>query len=293
MTRPAFRFAPSPNGHLHLGHAYSALLNAGMARKMNGRFLIRIEDIDTIRCTKALAMDALEDLRWLGLYWEQPVRTQSQHLADYKHTLQRLDGMELLYPCFCTRQDIARNADAKQRDPERQPLYPGTCRSLSAGARADLIASGKPHALRLDMTNAVRQAGSNLSFHEEGQLHPNLCKVTPERWGDVVLARKDIGTSYHVAVTTDDALQAITHIVRGNDLFETTSIHRLLQALLGLPTPIYHHHALIDDGTGRKLSKSAKDRSLRSLREAGVTSGEIRAALGFQNGTEALEFKSG
>jgi glutamyl-Q tRNA(Asp) synthetase len=281
MTLPTFRFAPSPNGHLHLGHAYSALLNAEMACKANGRFLVRIEDIDTIRCTHRLAEDALEDLEWLGLNWEQPVRSQSQHLADYRQALRRLSEKGLLYPCFCTRQDIARNADAKLRDPEQQPLYPGTCRSLSASVRAELMASGKPHALRLDIASAVRHAGSNLSFHEEGPLHPNIYRATSERWGDVVLARKDIGTSYHIAVVTDDALQAITHVVRGNDLFEATSIHRLLQALLDLPVPIYHHHPLIDDGTGRKLSKSAKDRSLRSLREAGVTAADIRAALGF------------
>jgi glutamyl-Q tRNA(Asp) synthetase len=292
MNRPAFRFAPSPNGRLHLGHAYSALLNAEMARRSNGKFLVRIEDIDTIRCTQHLAEDALEDLHWLGLDWEQPVRTQSQHIADYKLALQRLDDMRLLYPCFCTRQDIARNANTNRRDPDQQTLYPGTCKSLSDSVRAERIASGKPYASRLDMVSAVRQAGPNLSFHEEGPLHSGTCRITPERWGDVVLARKDIGTSYHVAVVADDALQAVTHIVRGNDLFEATSIHRLLQALLDLPAPIYHHHALIDDGTGRKLSKSAKDRSLRSLREAGVTAAEIRAALGFQDETEALEFKS-
>lgn len=281
---PTFRFAPSSNGHLHLGHAYSAFFNAELARKSNGRFLVRIEDIDTIRCTRRLAGEALEDLRWLGLSWEEPVRYQNRHLADYKQVLQRLEVMGLLYPCFCTRQDIARNANPDQRDPENQPLYPGTCRSLPVAARADFIASGKPHAMRLDMASALRQSGRDLFFHEEGPLHPDSCRATPERWGDVVLARKDIGTSYHLAVATDDALQAITHVVRGNDLFEATSIHRLLQALLGLPVPVYHHHALIDDGTGRKLSKSAMDRSLRSLREAGVTATAIKAVLGFAPG---------
>ncbi|MBI2718641.1 MAG: tRNA glutamyl-Q(34) synthetase GluQRS [Rhizobiales bacterium] len=262
MAIPAFRFAPSPNGELHLGHAYSALLNVQLAAEAGGRFLVRIEDIDTTRCTPELAEKALADLAWLGLSWEQPVRVQSRHLADYSRVQERLAGMGLLYPCFCSRREIVANADPARRDPEGQPPYPGTCRALPCSAVEARIASGEPHALRLDMGAAT--------------IDPAALA-----WGDVVLVRKDIATSYHVAVVTDDHLQGISHVVRGKDLEAATAIHVVLQRLLGYVTPHYHHHELIGDETGRKLSKSEGASSLCRLRAEGVTPAEIRRALGF------------
>lgn len=262
MTRPAFRFAPSPNAELHLGHAYSALLNAEMARQAGGRFLVRIEDIDIIRCTRALAEAALADLAWLGLSWEEPVRFQSEHMEDYRKQQARLQDMGLLYPCFCSRKEIAAAADHSRRDPEGQPLYPGTCRHLTPSEIEQRIAVGEPYALRLDMATASGDAGARA-------------------WGDIVLVRKDIGTSYHVAVVTDDQLQGITHVVRGQDLEAATAIHVTLQRLLGFATPHYHHHKLIGDEAGRKLSKSKGATSLRQLRQEGVTPADIRTALGF------------
>jgi glutamyl-Q tRNA(Asp) synthetase len=270
MLTPAFRFAPSPNGRLHLGHAYSALLNAREAKAAGGRFLVRIEDIDTTRCTAELARACLEDLAWLGLEWEEPVRFQSAHMAEYQTALAKLDAMGLLYPCTCSRRDIAAAADPDLRDPESQVIYPGTCREADRSRH-------EPHALRLDMRKACAMLNAPLNFTELGE---GTIAADPADWGDVILARRDIGTSYHIAVVVDDALQGITHVVRGRDLFAATSIHRLLQELLGLPVPLYRHHALIGDETGRKLSKSAGDRSLASLREAGVTSAEIRRELG-------------
>jgi glutamyl-Q tRNA(Asp) synthetase len=262
MVRPAFRFAPSPNGELHLGHAYSALLNARMAQEAGGRLLVRIEDIDVTRCTRALAAQALADLAWLGLSWEEPVRFQSEHMADYLAQQGWLAAMGLTYPCFCSRKEIAAKADPARRDPEGQPLYPGTCRRLPAADVARRIAAGEAHALRLDMGLASDDPAARA-------------------WGDVVLARKDIGTSYHMAVVTDDQLQGITHVVRGKDLEAATAVHIVLQKLLGFATPHYHHHRLIDDETGRKLSKSEGAKSLRRLREEGITPAQIRAAQGF------------
>lgn len=262
MTIPAFRFAPSPNGELHLGHAYSALLNAHMAREIDGRFLVRIEDIDVARCTRDLTVKALADLAWLGLSWEEPVRFQSEHMADYHVQQARLQAMGLLYPCFCSRADVQRAADAARRDPEGQPVYPGTCRKLARAEAARRIVAGEPHALRLDMRAASGDAAARA-------------------WGDVTLVRKDIGTSYHLAVVTDDHLQGISHVVRGKDLEAATSIHMTLQRLLDFATPHYFHHRLIGDETGRKLSKSEGAKSLRALRAQGVTAAEVRAALGF------------
>lgn len=262
MATPAFRFAPSPNGALHLGHAYSALLNARLAAEAGGRFLVRIEDIDTLRCTPTLAEAALADLAWLGLRWEEPVRVQSRHMAEYRAQQQRLASMGLLYPCFCSRKDSAAVADPNRRDPEGQPLYPGTCRHLPPGTIAARLAAGDAHALRLDMQAASEDAAARA-------------------WGDVVLVRKDIGTSYHIAVVTDDYLQAITHVVRGRDLEAATAIHVVLQKLLGFATPHYRHHDLISDALGRKLSKSEGAKSLASLRAEGVSAADIRAALGF------------
>jgi glutamyl-Q tRNA(Asp) synthetase len=277
MNVPAFRFAPSPNGELHLGHAYSALLNARMAAEYRGRFHIRIEDIDTVRCTAHLTARALADLAWLGLAWEEPVRVQSRHLKDYAAAQERLRMMGLLYPCFCSRKDIAALGASGPRDPEGQPLYPGTCRRLSPSEIGDRMAKGTPFAMRLDMGPAQSRFASPLTFAEKGQ----TVAADPSLWGDVVLVRKDIGTSYHIAVVTDDALQGISHVVRGRDLYSATAIHRLLQELLGLPVPSYHHHELIGDETGRKLAKSAGDISLRTLREQDVSAEGIRRALGF------------
>jgi glutamyl-Q tRNA(Asp) synthetase len=276
MSLPAFRFAPSPNGELHLGHAYSALLNARMAAECGGRFLIRIEDIDTVRCTAELTARALADLAWLGLTWEEPVRVQSEHLNDYAQAQSRLADMGLLYPCFCSRKDIAAQGANEPRDPEGQPLYPGTCRRLAAAEIGDRMARGIPCTMRLDMHLAQSRLAAPLTFEEKG----TTVAADPARWGDVVLARKDIGTSYHIAVVTDDALQDISHVVRGQDLFAATAIHRMLQELLGLPAPDYHHHRLIGDETGRKLSKSAGDVSLRALRGQGVSAAAIRRTLG-------------
>lgn len=260
---PAFRFAPSPNGELHLGHAYSALLNERMAREAGGRFLLRIEDIDTVRCTAELTCRMLEDLVWLGLRWEEPVRIQSEHFAEYRVQQNSLEQMGLLYPCFCTRKQIA--AATALTDPEGQPLYSSACRGLSKSKIELRIAAGEPHAMRIDMEAAVA--------------HTSVSEALV--WGDVVLARKDIGTSYHVAVVTDDNLQGITHVVRGRDLEAATPIHYLLQLLLGFASPQYHHHELIGDETGHKLSKSEGAKSLRALREEGLTAQDVRNTLGF------------
>jgi glutamyl-Q tRNA(Asp) synthetase len=271
MRQPVFRFAPSPNGRLHLGHAYSALLNEKLARENGGRLLLRIEDIDTARCTEGLVQHVLADLAWLGIAFEQPVRRQSQHMSDYRAALAKLEAMGLLYACSCTRSELGAAEPGSLIDPEGQPLYPQTCRLN--GARTD-----RPTALRLKMDAALARLTEPLFMREdEGDII-----VDASEWGDVILARKDIGTSYHLAVTVDDALQGITHIVRGEDMRAATSIHRLIQELLTLPHPIYHHHALIMHDATRKLAKSKGDPSLADLRADGVTAREIRAQLGFE-----------
>ncbi|MBG1233736.1 tRNA glutamyl-Q(34) synthetase GluQRS [Aestuariivirga litoralis] len=252
MNPPVFRFAPSPNGRLHLGHAYSALLNEKLAREAGGTLLLRIEDIDTTRCTETLVQHCIDDLAWLGIAFEPNPRRQSQHMDDYRAALAKLDAMGLLYPCTCTRSDLARLKDAP-RDPDGQPLYDGHCRMHGQGTG--------PAALRLDVAKTGASAASI--------------------WGDVILARKDIGTSYHLSVVVDDALQGATHVVRGADMEQATSIHLLLQTLLGLPHPIYQHHDLIRHQTGRKLSKSAEDRSLADMRAEGATPQDVRKLLGF------------
>lgn len=286
FTKPVFRFAPSPNGHLHLGHAYSALLNARLAEAMGGRFLVRIEDIDTQRCTESLVSDCLDDLGWLGLRWEEPVLRQSQHFGRYRAVAEALRGRGLLYPCFCSRTDIAQAAGtAPLRDPDGAPLYPRTCHGLDPEHAAARIAAGKPFALRLDMAEAIRRIGDRRLTQREAsgdslEVSRDI-PLDPARWGDVVLVRKDVPTSYHLAVTLDDAMQGITHVVRGADLFEATAVHRLLQTLLGLPEPIYHHHALILDDDGKKLAKSAVSTPLRQLRADGWTPDAVRQRLGF------------
>jgi glutamyl-Q tRNA(Asp) synthetase len=282
MSPPVFRFAPSPNGRLHLGHAFSALLNEKMAREKEGRFLLRIEDIDKVRCTPALTREMLMDLAWLGLKWEEPVLRQSAHLGDYHAAQQILRDRGLLYPCFCSRQDIARRTgEDAPRDPEGQQLYPGTCRHMTEKERISRLARGDVAAWRIDMTRAVAELQAPLTFSEESSGTAVNEIARPESWGDVVLVRKDLGTSYHIAVVIDDARQGVTHVVRGRDLFHATAIHRLMQYLFALPVPRYFHHALLSDEAGRKLSKSLGSRSLRDLREEGTLAADVRSALGF------------
>ncbi|MDJ0389368.1 tRNA glutamyl-Q(34) synthetase GluQRS [Roseomonas sp. E05] len=274
------RFAPSPTGRLHLGHAHSALLGWRAARAAGGRFLLRLEDIDPIRCRPELRDGILEDLAWLGLDWDGPVRVQSEHLPEYRTTLDRLEGMGLLYPCFCTRADIAREVAAIGHAPHGPDglLYPGTCRRLSAAERAERLASGAPYALRLDMTAALHRAPRPLSFLELGE---GRIRCDPARFGDVVLARKDTPASYHLCVTQDDALQGVTLVTRAEDLRPATDLHRLLQALLGLPVPRYRHHRLLLGADGRRLSKRDNAPTLAALREAGRSPAEVRAMAGW------------
>jgi glutamyl-Q tRNA(Asp) synthetase len=260
MNVPVFRFAPSPNGELHLGHAYSALLNARMAKEAGGRLLLRIEDTDRTRCRPEYTAQIFTDLAWLGLRWEEPVLIQSEHFAKYDANLARLRAMGVLYPCFCSRKMAAEQALAS-RDPDGQLCYGGTCRTLSHATATARIAAGEPHGWRLDMA---------LCNDREASV-----------WGDVMIAKKHVGSYYHIAVVTDDARQGVSHVVRGKDIEPSTPIHRLLQRLLGLPFPHYHHHDLILDGAGRKLSKSLKSDTLSALREAGVRPADIRRQLGF------------
>jgi len=283
MTQPVYRFAPSPNGQLHLGHAYSALLNAQMAHTSNGRFLLRMEDIDTARCTPQLEQGIYDDLHWLGLEWEQPVRRQSEHFGEYRNALTKLADKGLVYPAFLSRtevREIIGEAHAQgtnwPTDPDGTPLYPQGERGLSEKEQMERIVSGAPYAWRLNMEKALELAGETL-FWNESSTGP--IAANPAQWGDVVIARKDTPTSYHLSVVVDDALQGITHIVRGRDLFHATSVHRLLQKLLGLPEPLYHHHDLVLGDDGLKLSKSRKDMALSSLREQGFTPDDIRAKL--------------
>jgi glutamyl-Q tRNA(Asp) synthetase len=265
------RFAPSPTGYLHLGHAYAALF----ARAAGDRFLLRIEDIDRTRCKPEFEAAILDDLAWLGLSWERPVRRQSEHFGDYVAALAKLDAMELLYPCFCTRSDIANAGDAPH-GPDG-PIYPGTCRTLDAATRARRIADGASYALRLDVAKAVARTGA-LSWRD---LDRGLVSATPEAFGDVVLARKDTPASYHLAVSVDDDLQGVTLVTRGEDLRAATHVHRLLQALLGLQTPEYRFHKLLTDERGHRLAKRDQAATLKSLRETGASSEEVRRRAGF------------
>ena len=271
--KQVFRFAPSPNGYLHLGHAYSALLNADMARAAGGRLLLRIEDIDETRCRPEYETAIYEDLRWLGLTWDEPVRRQSEHYDDYRAALAKLDALGLIYPSFESRAEIARMAIG--RDPDGTPLYSGAGKSLTAPERQRRIDAGEPYALRFDIGAAITRTGA-LQWNEDGK----LVDANPAAWGDVVLARKETPTSYHLSVVVDDAAQGVTDIVRGQDLTPATSVHRLLQALLGLPEPQYLHHRLILDDKGRKLSKSTHATGLRELRAQGKTPVDIRAMVG-------------
>ena len=284
MPVPVFRFAPSPNGYLHLGHALSALINFDMARASGGRFLLRIEDIDLSRCRPEFEVALYEDLAWLGLAWEEPVRRQSEHFDDYRQAVAALEAVGLLYPAFESRAEIARLVAEREthgawpRDPDGAPLYPGAAGDLTIAERDARIATGAPYALRLDMAKAVAAAGP-LTWREDGQGQngeTGIVGAAPHAWGDVVLARKETPTSYHVSVVVDDAMQGVTHVVRGQDLFWSTSVHRLLQALLGLPAPAYLHHRLVLDPEGRKLSKSTRATALRELRAQDITPAQIR-----------------
>lgn len=288
MPPPVFRFAPSPNGFLHLGHARSALLNDDLARQSGGRLLLRIENIDATRCRPEYEQAIYDDLAWLGIVWERPVRRQSEHLALYREALDRLMREGLLYPAFESRADIARLVDEKDRagiwprDPDGAPVYPGTGRRLPAAERERRLSAGDAYALRLDMEAAIARTG-RLSWTEQGTgPHGETGEVPAhsEQWGDVILARKDTPTSYHLSVVIDDALQGITHVVRGQDLFWATGVHRLLQALLGLPQPLYRHHALVLDEAGQKLSKSTRSTALRELRAKGMTPAQVRRLVG-------------
>lgn len=286
--QPVFRFAPSPNGYLHLGHALSALLNFDMARAAGGRFLLRIEDIDTTRCRSEFEAAIYEDLAWLGIAWEQPVRRQSQYFDQYREALARLHERHLTFPSFESRAEIVRLVGDREshvrwpRDPDGVPLYPGVARQMSETERAERIARGDPYAIRLDMLKAMEWTGP-LTWTETGtgpSGETGIIAADPAAWGDVIVGRKETPTSYHLSVVIDDALQGVTHVVRGVDLFWSTSVHRLLQALLDLPAPAYHHHRLILDGDGRKLAKSTNATGLRELRAAGMTPADIRRLVG-------------
>jgi len=282
---PVFRFAPSPNGYLHLGHALSALLNADRAKAAGGRLLLRIEDIDAARCRREYEAAIYEDLAWLGIAWEQPVRRQSEHYGDYRTALAKLDAMGLVYPSIESRAEIAALAAAREpwpRDPDGAPLYPGNAKKMAAAERARRMAAGAPYALRLDMAVAMARIGT-LTWEETGAGpagETGSIAADSTAWGDVILARKETPTSYHLAVAVDDASQGVTEVVRGRDLFHATSVHRLLQALLGLPAPRYHHHRLILDADGNKLSKSTFATGLRELRARGASAADIRKLVG-------------
>jgi glutamyl-Q tRNA(Asp) synthetase len=286
MSTPVFRFAPSPNGELHLGHALSALVGYQRAGACGGRFLLRIEDIDTGRSRPEFVAGILADLAWLRLAWEEPVLFQSQRLPAYRAAAGRLEAMGLLYPCFASRAEIEAASAGGARDPDGAPLYPGLFRGRDAGEVAARRAAGEPFALRIDMARAMAAAttklgGEALAFTELAEDDtPQAIAARPERWGDAVIVRKDTPASYHLAVVVDDAWQGVTHVTRGRDLYAATDLHRLLQVLLELPTPVYHHHRLITDDMGRKLAKSARDTSLRSLRERGCTPADIRRLVG-------------
>ncbi len=268
MSTPVFRFAPSPNGRLHLGHAYSALLNERLARQTGGRLLLRIEDTDPARSKPEFVTGIIEDLAWLGIVFETPMRRQSEHMNDYRAALSKLDAMGLIYRCSCTRSQLAAT-NANPADPDGQPFYPQTCRAHGAKP-------GVPFALRLKMDEAMARLSRPLKMPGSVERTPD-----PSLWGDVILARKDTGTSYHLSVVVDDHLQGVTHVVRGADMAASTSIHLLLQELFGMPHPAYRHHDLIMHDARRKLSKSHGDQSLLQLRSQGASAADIRLMLGF------------
>ncbi|MAZ03555.1 MAG: tRNA glutamyl-Q(34) synthetase GluQRS [Sneathiella sp.] len=275
------RFAPSPTGFLHLGHVYSASLAWRSARESGGRFILRMEDIDKTRCRPEFEAAIYEDLTWLGLEWDPPVRRQSEHLDDYSALLEKLSDRNLIYPCFCTRKEIAAEIARSNSAPHgpEGPVYPGICRDMPEAERQRRFEQDEPYALRLNMVNAIAAVKlETMRFHEIGK---GYIQCNPEPFGDIVLARKETPTSYHLAVTFDDAIQGVNHIIRGQDLFPSTHIHRLLQGLLDLPTPTYFHHGLISDGKGRRLSKRDKDATIKSLREYGYQPEEVRKMVDY------------
>ena len=280
------RFAPSPTGLLHRGHAYAALVAWRRARESGGRFIVRMEDLDSTRCSARFEAAILEDLAWLGLSWDGPVRRQSERLESYRDALRLLTECGVVYPCFCTRGDIAREIEAMAGAPQGPdgPLYPGTCRKLSSAERQRRLDAGATPALRLDIGRATALLGpAPLRFEETGRGpggESGIIDVEPGRLGDIVLGRKDTGASYHLAVVVDDADQGITLVTRGDDLHAATHVQRLLQALLGLPAPRYAHHPLVRDASGRRLAKRDRDQTLAALREAGVAPEVLRRELG-------------
>ncbi len=282
---PVFRFAPTPNGALHLGHAYSALLNQRLAEETGGRLLLRMEDLDRTRCKPAYEAAILADLAWLGVSALGLPRRQREHRSDYDAALARLESLGLVYACFCTRADVAREACG--RDPDGAPLYSGRCHGLSEPERRARLARGEKAALRLDMRRAVASVRGPIAWLEYGEgTIAEERPADPAAWSDVVLSGQDLASSYHLAVSVDDALQGVTDVVRGRDLLAATSVHRLLQDLLGLPAPRYRHHRLVLDPDGRKLSKSFRSAGLAALRAEGVTAQTIRSALGFAGAGE-------
>ncbi len=280
---PVLRFAPSPNGLLHLGHAYSALCNERVAEELNGRLLLRIEDLDRTRCKPRYEAAIADDLAWLGLRFEAPARRQCEHAGDYAAALDALAAQDLVYPCFCSRAEVARASSG--RDPDGAPLYSGACRALSASQAAARIERGEKRASRLDMGRAIDRVPARLFWREFGEGSTPVAEAAePERWGDIVLSGRDLAASYHLSVTVDDALQGVTDVVRGRDLIAATSVHRLLQELLDLPAPGYRHHRLVLDLDGTKLAKRRHSPSLAKFRACGVSPAAIRAALGFGDG---------
>lgn len=284
MPQPVFRFAPSPNGYLHLGHAYSALLNYDMARAANGRLLLRIEDIDPTRCRPEYEEAIRQDLEWLGILFERPVRRQSEYFSEYRAALEKLEQDGLLFTSYDSRAEIAKLVAAQgadwPRDPEGTPLYPGGAREMSGAERMRRLEKGDPYALRLDLKAALKHMKAPPHWTETGEGEPREIEAHPERWGDVVLGRKETPASYHLACVLDDAMQGVTHVVRGMDLYESTSIHRLLQEILGLPAPVYYHHKLVLDESGKKLAKRDPSTTLRDLRAQGWKVGDVRKRVG-------------
>jgi glutamyl-Q tRNA(Asp) synthetase len=283
---PIFRFAPSPNGYLHLGHAYSAIFTAEAAKAAGGKMLLRIEDIDRERCKPEFEAAIFEDLKWLGLSWPEPVVRQSDRFEVYFEAAKSLRARNLLYPCFCSRNEIAAKATAT--DPDGAPFYPGTCRHLTDVQVAEKIVAGKQPQYRLDMEAALKVTGhlmvSEPLIDREVVLGGAKRAAYPERWGDVVLVRKDVPASYHLSVVVDDAWQKITHVTRGRDLYHATDIHVVLQKLLDLPSPLYHHHELVMAEAGdEKLSKSKGSPALRDLRAAGWTPEDVRRRIGLDH----------
>jgi glutamyl-Q tRNA(Asp) synthetase len=281
------RFAPSPNGLLHVGHALSAIIAHDAARDTGGRFLLRIEDIDLERRKPEFVAAIFEDLNWLGLKWEEPVLIQSEHFSEYLAAADKLIAMGLLYPCFASRSEIAAAADPAKTAPDSAPYYPGLWRGASAEDVGTRMAAGEMPALRLNMDGALKalkakRGNKPLTFAEIGINGERKTIVAePQRWGDAVIVRKDVPASYHLSVVVDDALQGVTHVTRGQDLFAATDLQRLLQELLDLPEPVYSHHRVIRWANGRKLSKTNRDMGLRALRAEGATAADVRRVIGF------------